>query len=293
MSEHVLVDRVGGREYRLVRRLGEGGFGEVYLAQVRTAGGLDQRVAVKLILPDTDARADAVQRLRDEAAVLARLHHPVILAAHDLVELDSRVALVTEYVEGQDLRECIKDKADPIPLGALVEVLGQVAGALEAAWTSHRIVHRDIKPANIRIGRHANVKLLDFGIAKSAETNVKTQADIVMGSLLYLAPERFDANRPAHPVADVFALGCILYERVAGVRLFNKVDAAQLYGLARSSEAFDAYVGRRLEVLPAGPARELARRTLTRDPELRISASDLAAACDALVRELPADQTLR
>ncbi|MEQ1506166.1 MAG: serine/threonine-protein kinase [Myxococcota bacterium] len=292
---NVLVDAAGGREFRLIRRLGEGGFGTVHLATVRSASGLEQQVAVKLLLPEVDPRNQAIERLFDEAVVLASLRHPVILAAHDLVRVETGVALVTEYVEGQDLRECMSDTADPITNRALVDVIGQVASALDAAWTSVSIVHRDVKPQNIRIGRHGNVKLLDFGLARSTSLprEAQTQANIVMGSLAYLAPERFHPDRPPHPGTDVFALGCVLFEAVTGGRLFDKLGAEQMYGLASAPPVFDAYVRRQLTRPMPEPMRALLGRMLAYAPDDRIRAGELAWTCDALAAEARDDLTLR
>src|SRR5688572_7575723 len=157
-----------GRTFDWVRLLGRGGFGEVYLARMHSPSGLEQQVAVKLLPAGLAPGSRAVVRLRDEAHVLASLRHPVVLAPHDLAELAGRVALVTEFIEGEDLASCI-DPHDPAPLpvSTQLEVLEQVASALEVAWQQLRLVHRDVKPQNIRIGRHGNVKLLDFGLASS------------------------------------------------------------------------------------------------------------------------------
>jgi serine/threonine protein kinase len=290
-----------GRSYRLVQRLGEGGFGAVWLAEVRTPAGLVSQVAVKLLRQDVDARSQALERLRDEAMVLASLRHPVILAAHDLVRLrglvrlGEQVALVTEYVEGQDLGECIADRADPMPLGALVDVVGQVASALDAAWTQLGIVHRDVKPQNIRIGRHGNVKLLDFGIAKSdlLLRAAHTQVDTLIGSTAYLAPERFDFERLPHPASDVFALGCVLYEGLCRGKVYQKLDTAQVFALAESRETYEAHVGRKLSEPMPEPVRALLRQMFVFDPDARVSLSEVARLCDTLVADLPDRVTLR
>src|SRR5690606_17230382 len=124
--------------------------------------------AVKVLRRDLSVDGDAVRRLRDEGRLLARLDHPTILRAFDLVRLDGRLALVTELVEGADLAELLR--ADPpLPARALVEVIGRVAAALDAAHATPgpdgrplALVHRDVKPTNVRVGRFGEVKLLDF-----------------------------------------------------------------------------------------------------------------------------------
>ena len=155
----------GHREFRFGDLLGKGGFGEVYLAEMNTSGGLARKVAIKLLHAGLDAEASqAVERLRDEGRMLAVLAHPSVLGIVDVITLEQRVALVTEYVDGEDLDGCFSAH---IPPRALVQVIGEVASALSAAWTELQLVHRDIKPANIRVGRHGQVKLLDFGIAST------------------------------------------------------------------------------------------------------------------------------
>ncbi|MBT3224140.1 MAG: serine/threonine protein kinase, partial [Proteobacteria bacterium] len=161
------------REFSFQRCLGSGGFGEVYLATMTSSGGVETDVAVKVLHGGLDPRSQAVQRLRDEGRLLGVLNHPAILRVTDLVLLEGRIALVTEYVEGADLDECF-GAHPPLPPRALLEVIGRVADALHSAFnttsangTPLELIHRDIKPANIRLGRHGDVKLLDFGIARA------------------------------------------------------------------------------------------------------------------------------
>ncbi|MCA9489452.1 MAG: protein kinase, partial [Myxococcales bacterium] len=159
------------RSFTMHRCLGRGGFGEVYLADMVGRGGLSTTVAIKLLRQDLDPAGQAVKRLRDEGRLLARLDHPTILRVLDLVMLGGRAALITEYVPGEDLEACLRGDGR-ISTRALLQVLGRVAGALDAAWRAPlgsegeelRLSHRDVKPSNIRVGRFGDVKLLDFGI---------------------------------------------------------------------------------------------------------------------------------
>ena len=123
------------RQFHIQSCLGRGGFGEVYRATMISAGGVRSDVAVKVLHKDLDPRSQSVERLRDEARLLGILNHPNILKVSDLVLLQDRVALVTEYVEGADLDQCIETQDDPIPLRPLLEALGRVAEALYAAHT--------------------------------------------------------------------------------------------------------------------------------------------------------------
>jgi serine/threonine protein kinase len=276
--------------FELRQCLGVGGFGEVYLATMSSPGGISQDVAVKLLNPGLDPRSQAVARLRDEGHLLAALDHPAILQVRDLVVLQGRIALVTEYVPGADLAEVVT-WSPRIPARAAVEVIAHVADALDAAHHATNsdgaplhLVHRDIKPANIRLTPHGTVKLLDFGIAKAAEPTreTKTQANVLMGSVPYMAPEVItflvdegDAR------ADVFALGCTLYEALSGDMLFDALSRAEQRRLCARPDAFDAHLEERLARLgeDAQPVIPLLRRTLSRDPEGRPTARDVADTC--------------
>ncbi|MEQ1572591.1 MAG: serine/threonine-protein kinase, partial [Myxococcota bacterium] len=295
MGGEVLVDR-GGRRYELVARLGEGGFGVVYLAQTTTEGGLPRRVALKLLRHQPSAHAQAAERLRDEAAMIARLDHPAIVHAFDLVEIDGQSAFVTEYVEGEDLAALIGDLGRPMPTQALVEVVGIVASALATAWSTLSLVHRDVKPSNIRIGRHGNVKLLDFGIARSElDRSAHTQTHLLVGTPRYFAPERYRLGDPPKPAADVFALGCVLYEGVCGTSLLpaELLDAASM---CAERARFDQVVRDGLDGLTThGPVPRtlppsgatLLRSMLAYEAADRPTHAEVSEAADRLRGELP------
>ena len=262
------VDTV--REYHLRRCLGKGGFGEVYLAEIKNQGGLSVDAAIKLLHGSLDPNDHAVARLRDEGRLLALVDHPAILRVRDMVVLGGRIALITEYVEGQDLTDCLRDDTDPMPTRALVESVGVVADALHAAWSSTGkdgrtlgIVHRDIKPSNIRISHHGQVKLLDFGIARTdtVTREARTATDAIIGSLPYMAPERYTAN-DADPRSDVFSLGCVLYEGLTGDLAFD-LPVPMMMGLAYREDKFQEHVDRKLLALPKDVPRAL--RELVRD----------------------------
>jgi serine/threonine-protein kinase len=265
-----------GRRFHIHSCLGRGGFGEVYRATMMSSGGVRTEVAIKVLRGDIDPGSDSVKRLRDEGRLLGALRHPAILRVHDLVLLEERVALVTEFVEGEDLDGCLKSG---MPLRSLVGVVGEVAAALDVAWNAPsphgtgepiHLVHRDVKPANIRVGRHGEVKLLDFGIARA--TNVAREAqtanNAMMGSYLYMSPERFHEER-VEPPADVYALGCILYEGIAGQRLFDGMTLKQIYGTMLLTRKFNAHLQARFEALPADldpTVRQLLVEMLAADP---------------------------
>ena len=272
--------------------LGRGGFGEVYRATMTRAGGVQAEVAVKVLRKDIDPGSEAVKRLRDEGRLLGALRHPAILHVHDLALLDGRVALITEYVDGHDLDVCIASEP-PIPLRALLAVVGEVASALDAAWSTPsstgkpiQLVHRDIKPSNIRIGKHGEVKLLDFGIARAANVlrEAETANDAMMGSFLYMAPERFQDDRP-DPASDVYSLGCVLFEGIHRERFFQGASLKTVYATVTRRSRHTAHVEQRLRALdPSVPddVVVLIRDLLGGDEMIRPAASEAAARLEEL-----------
>ncbi len=262
-----------------------------------SSGGVRSEVAVKILRADIDPSSDAVKRLRDEGRLLGALRHPAILRVHDLVLLEGRVALVTEYVEGQDLDGCLQGD-QPMQLRALVAVVGEVAAALHTAWTAPapesgepvHLVHRDVKPANIRIGKHGEVKLLDFGIARATNVDREAQTanNAMMGSYLYMAPERFHEDG-VEPPSDLYALGCVLFEGLIGNRFFEGRTLKQIYGTMLSSRKFKRHRKRRFDKIPDDMPEAvvvLLRSMLEPDPDDRPGSAEVARLCEDLVEDL-------
>lgn len=273
------------------RCLGRGSFGEVYAATMRSPGGLESPVAVKLLRADLDLQGEAVRRLRDEGRLLARLNHPAILKVFDLVTLRGRLALITELVDGADLSDCV---SPAIPARALLQALGQVAGALDAAYETPgpdgalRLVHRDVKPSNVRIERHGQTKLLDFGIARfdASDREVRTASDLVVGSVPYMAPERF-VQREVATSSDVFSLGCTLYEGLTGERFYGTSAVAKITGLALQPEVFERVAAERIGALKvAAGVRQLLGDVLRADASARPTAGECAARMEALADQI-------
>jgi len=252
--------------YQILEKIGSGGMGEVYRSLDTKLG---REVAIK-ILPEAFARnAERVSRLRREAHVLAALNHPNIAAVYDLDECEGICFLVMELVPGSTL-------CGPLPVSDVVAVCAHVAEALEAAHEKG-IVHRDLKPANVKITPSGRVKLLDFGLAKTglsgggpSSDEEPTQTDFtepgaLVGTVAYMSPEQV-RGLAVDRRTDIWSFGCLLYELLAGRRLYESKTAPDiLASILRDDPA--------LEGLPdSTPAavRTLLQRCLRREPGRRL-----------------------
>ncbi|MCS7297195.1 MAG: serine/threonine protein kinase [Bacteroidia bacterium] len=198
-------------KYEVIRPLGEGGMGVVYLALHKR---LDRKVAIKAIAPYL-ARDPAIrERFTAEAAVLARLNHPHIVTLYDYIEEENALYLIMEYVEGQPLSEILQT-------GALSPTLVHkyFSQVLDAFAYAHEqgVVHRDIKPSNIMITADGRVKILDFGVARLLQTDHSlTRTGMRLGTLLYMSPEQIKGEKTIDHRSDIYSLGVVLYEMLTG-----------------------------------------------------------------------------
>ena len=219
--------------YRILRRLGKGGMGEVLLGEDTKQHG--RKVALK-VLPEELTRSESrLRRFRQEARAILALNHPNILTVYEIGETDGKYYIATEYIEGETLRQRLW--REPLKLDEALGVAIQIAMALEAAHAAG-IVHRDIKPENImlredRFVRDRIVKVLDFGLAKLTDRD-STSADpeavtipisetnpgIIMGTSGYMSPEQAQGE-PIDTRSDVFSFGVVLYEMIAGQQPFK------------------------------------------------------------------------
>jgi len=209
-------------EYRLVDFLGEGGMGEVYRAVHVHVG---RAVAVKVLKNPGDSPR-FVERFRNEARIHAQLHHPHIATLYEFLEFRGRPCIVMEYVDGQTLSDRIRRHGRLSP-GEAVAVFQAVVEAIDYVHR-HGIVHRDIKSSNVKINSEGQVKLLDFGIAKSQSTPNLTVTGNVVGTLQYLSPEQLKGER-ADARSDIWALGVLLYEMVTAQLPFEASSIGELY----------------------------------------------------------------
>lgn len=204
------VHDVVAERYELREMIGRGGIGVVYRATDRV---LDRPVAVKVLRADRANDRAVVARFEREALAAAVVNHPNIVPIYDAGRDRDTRFLVMEWVAGQTLSQLVRERG-PLPPGDAATIGAQVARALAAAHKAG-VTHRDIKPANILLDGMGNAKLLDFGIARSDDNTGPTRTADRIGTTHYMAPE-LALGAPADPRSDIYALGCVLYELLAG-----------------------------------------------------------------------------
>jgi serine/threonine protein kinase len=207
--------------YRLIRRLGVGGMAETFEAARNAAGGFEQRVCLKRVLPAFSDDGEFVSRFQREAKLAAQLRHTNIVGVIDFGEVDGVHYMTLELVDGVDLRSLLKSSPEQrLPPDTVALIALDLAYALEHAHAS--LVHRDISPSNILLSRSGETKLADFGIAKAMESAGVTASRSAKGKVPYMSPEHM-RGEATDGRADLFSLGVVLFEAVAGVRPFDGV----------------------------------------------------------------------
>ncbi|HEX8249708.1 MAG TPA: protein kinase [Pyrinomonadaceae bacterium] len=202
--------------YEILRQIGEGGMGEVYLARDTR---LNRRIALKTLPADLTADRSRLQRFKQEAQTASALNHPNIITIHEIGEAGGVHFIATEYVEGETLRQ--KMAKNDLNIADALDIAAQTASALAVAHSTG-IVHRDIKPENIMIRPDGIVKLLDFGLAKLTEERAQTNAEnfltnpgMILGTVNYMSPEQA-RGAPVDHRSDLWSLGVVLYEMLSG-----------------------------------------------------------------------------
>lgn len=277
--------------YRIEHQIGRGGMSIVYAA---THIPLDRPVALKVLQPSLAGDQEFVERFLTEARAAARLDSPHIVPVYDSGQIGGVNYIAMKLLDGRDLRSVLRDERATgqtgLAIDRAVSIASQAAGALAYAH-QHRVVHRDVKPANIYVDDNDRVTLVDFGIARALDMASSTLTGTVMGTPVYMSPEQARGD-PADARSDIYSLGVVAYEMIAGRPPFqgeaHAVMRAQIY------DAPPPIVDARPDVSPALAAA--VQRALAKDPNERyqnasamalalVNAADSAAARQALAED--------
>ena len=230
------VDHIVDQRYKLLRKIGEGGMGYVYLAEQLN---ISRNVVIKLLKPEFCINDEQLSRFKREAELASKLSHPNCVTIHDFGFHERAPYIVMEFLEGQALSELMFYKKEHLSIAEVSHYIGQVCDALEVAQDLG-VVHRDLKPENIFVLEEPlgglNIKVLDFGIAKLAHNHPEasssnlTRGDMVFGTPQYMAPEQI-RGKPLDHRADVYALTVILFEMLTGKVPYEQTDPTDLVGI--------------------------------------------------------------
>jgi serine/threonine-protein kinase len=276
-------------QYHIVSKIGEGGMGEVYLAQDTR---LDRKVAIKFLHDEFSKDTDKLNRFILEAKAASALNHPNILTVYEIGDANGKHYLATELIDGQTLREQLSQK-EALPLKVILKIGIQVAEALSSAHQAG-IIHRDIKPENIMIRRDGYAKVLDFGLAKLTEPAVAagwqtgsedatrvhhTKPGVIMGTVSYMSPEQA-RGKPTDARTDIWSLGVVLYEMLARrVPFTGETINHTIVSILENEPLL-------LDNIPAELQR-IVRKSMTKDLDMRYqSARDLLIDLKNLRRDL-------
>jgi serine/threonine-protein kinase len=271
------------QRYRVLERLASGGMAEVFIAESAGIEGFKKQVAIKRVLPHLSEKKRFIAMFLDEARLSAHLSHSNVVQVFDIGVGDNAYFIVMEYVDGADLKgviEYMRANKRAFPVEAAVYIVAKMCEGLSYAHELTgsdgiplRIVHRDVSPPNVLITKYGEIKIVDFGLAKATSQLAKSEAGIIKGKFSYLAPEAALGGEVDHR-ADVFAVGIILWEILAGRRLFLGESDFQTVKMVQQA-AIPALAGFHPDVPPE--LESIVARALARDPDKRYqTARDLA-----------------
>ncbi|ACY18598.1 serine/threonine protein kinase [Haliangium ochraceum DSM 14365] len=267
------------QKYQVLRRIGEGGMAEVFLAEMRCQPGYNKHVALKRVLPRLAGNDRFLRMFLDEARLGLLLNHANIVHVFDVGRAGEAYFIVMEYVNGVNLKELLKRQGAhatllPVEMSAFIAV--EICRALhyahqlcDRAGNPLRVVHHDVNPANVLLSVNGEIKVVDFGLSEAAVHVEKTDPDIVRGKFGYLSPEAA-YGMGADARSDVYATGIVLFEMLTGTRLFEGKSDQEAIQMARAAKV-PSPRERNPDIPPA--LEEVLYRSLARDPKERYQSS--------------------
>jgi serine/threonine protein kinase len=278
-------EQIDGK-WKLVRVLGRGGMGTVWLADDLN---LDRRVAIKVLPSRFCGNEELIGRFMREARLTARLEHANIVPVHAVGRHAGRPYIVMSLLDGQNLFLILKRRRRGFPPAEILELMRQICSALGFIH-AQGFVHRDVKPGNIFIGKNNQVWILDFGVLRDVSGSGVTRGGVQVGTPRYMSPEQIQGNKPVDRRADLYSLGVVFFEMLTGQRPFFDAKGATVARMHLEREAPPANW-----VAPWVPPElaAVASRALKKDPEERFQSANefLAAVIDAV--ENPEEETIR
>ena len=290
--------------YRIAGLLATGGMAEIFLGVVDGPGGFRRPVVIKRILPHLRRSAEFPRMFLDEARIVASLHHPNIVQVHELGMEDEELFLVMEYLPGETLQAVVRrlrSRGKTLPVRLATHMVAEAAAGLHAAHeladddgNALHLVHRDVSPQNIFVTYDGLVKLIDFGIAKTAGLDERTATGVFKGKIPYMSPEQ-TRTEALDRRTDIFSLGVVLHEVLTGQRLFKRESPFETMEAIRTGEVLEP--SHLEEGIPA-EVDATCMKALERDPAARHRtaaelASELVVATQNLRTENPVRQDLQ
>jgi serine/threonine protein kinase len=268
--------RVGGN-YKLIRVLGSGGMGQVWLAEKRGAAGFSKLVAIKMISTSKVGDPRVVRMLMDEARLVANLVHPNIIQVYQLARSRKEVFIVMEHVFGVSLLQIVeraRDLGENVPLDLTAFIFARICYGLAYAHNKHnrhgehmQIVHRDVCPTNILVSFRGIPKLTDFGVAKALTSSVEDELQVAWGKYPYMAPEAVD-RKGTDPRSDIYSLGLVMYETITGQMAHVVDDTKELRAVLKHESPADLDPRTHLSYVPESLAR-IVKKATAQDPAER------------------------
>ena len=275
--EEIRLHRLWAEKYQRTRRLGSGGMAEIYVAKQRGPEGFTKDVVIKRVLPSRANNHEIIQMFLQEAQLAVRINHPNVVHLFDLGRDGNDFFIAMEYVDGWDLWTVLRESRNrerPLPIAVTCRIISDACAGLHAAHATvgdHGqplgIIHRDVSPPNVLLSAEGTVKITDFGVATAVRALVETRPGIVKGKVSYLAPEQVMGPQDAvtHQ-ADIFALGIVLYECIAGRNPFRRRSEYDTMSAIRKGKF--PPLGRFREDVPEA-LEQIVAKALTVDPAER------------------------